>query len=367
MTYWGLLRNFSRVNNKKVLLASDSSSYINGSLRGIRDELIRAHPELTIKLELKGSINAHRGAFGLHRFLLNMATANIILLDDYLPELNWLQLRKSQTVIQLWHAAGALKKVGFSRLGLPGGPETNSQLHRGYSKVVCSSEGVRNAYSEAFRISVDDVHALGLPRFSRYFDRNFSDQSRTRVSHCLGIPIRKKIVLVAPTFRGNGQKSAVSPNLSLVIAKLAGHFAGTHIFLIRDHPFTLSRKSQFHSVPVNVFDISSSALEIEELVSASDLVVTDYSSIIFEFALLGKPTILFTPDHVEYVHSRGLYYKLEEYEYGNLAFTEPELIRAIEDPRIDPDKLLALRKRHFADNTRDSASRIVKLLVEPAL
>jgi CDP-ribitol ribitolphosphotransferase len=129
---------------------------------------------------------------------------------------------------------------------------------------------------------------------------------------------------------------------------------------------TKRRKTQFLR-RANVIDVSESTQEIEHLVACSDLLITDYSSIMFEFALIDKPTILFVPDQIDYSQSRGLYFPLDEYCYGNKAINEQQLKSQIETPWIDTVKLTSLKRKHLGSCTKDAASTIIKLLIAPAL
>ena len=78
----------------------------------------------------------------------------------------------------LW---GAFKKVGFSRVGKPGGPSKRSLTHRNYTDAIVSSEEVRKDYAEAFGISIDKVHALGIPRTDIFFDSDYRKKIRKKL------------------------------------------------------------------------------------------------------------------------------------------------------------------------------------------
>jgi len=252
-------------------------------------------------------------------------------------------------------------------VGLPGGPRPNSALHMGYSHVVCSSPDIVDHYAEAFSISNERVHPLGVPRFSSYFIPDFQEKAKLELQMNLEIPSNKQIVLIAPTFRGNGQKSAYSSDLLTVVDELAKVFKKSHEFLIRDHPFAFNRSTTIPSKLSNVHYVSNPSYQIEKLVAGSNILVTDYSSVVFEFALLNKPTILFVPDRMEYQDTRGLYYPLDEYAYGNMTTTLQQLIEAIKDPNIDFQQLERIKKRHLSSCRADSANLIFEKLIAPKL
>ena len=131
-----------------------------------------------------------------------------ILVDDFIPLMYPLPLRKETKFIQVWHAMGAFKKVGFSRLGKVGGPSPRSLTHRNYTDTIVSSEAIRENYAEAFGISVEKVHAIGIPRTDIFFDETYKQNIREELYKKYPKLKGKKIILFAPTFRGNGVKTA---------------------------------------------------------------------------------------------------------------------------------------------------------------
>ena len=126
--------------------------------------------------------------------------------DSFYPIIYAMPIRKETKIIQVWHALGAFKTVGFSRVGKPGGPNPRSLSHRNYSATITSSEFIRKDYAEAFGISVDKVYATGIPRTDSLFDDEYKSYIRKRLYEKYPQLKDKKVILFAPTFRGNGQK-----------------------------------------------------------------------------------------------------------------------------------------------------------------
>ena len=84
-------------------------------------------------------------------------------------------IKKDIEVIQLWHACGAFKTFGFSRMGKVGGPSSKSRNHKNYTKAIVSSESIKKNYAEAFGISEDKVVATGVPRTDIFFDEKYKN------------------------------------------------------------------------------------------------------------------------------------------------------------------------------------------------
>src|SRR5699024_734589 len=100
-----------------------------------------------------------------------------------------------------------------------------------------SSEGVRSHYAEGFGIPIDYIHATGIPRSDIFFDEEYKKYVRDRLFEKYPILKNKKVILFAPTFRGNGQASAYFPFHQLEQKKLYEAFGDEYIFLYKIHPF----------------------------------------------------------------------------------------------------------------------------------
>src|SRR5699024_4007585 len=150
---------------------------------------------------------------------------------------------------QVWHAAGAFKTFGFSRVGRPGGPSVKSRNHRNYTKATVSSEGVRDHYAEGFGINVDKVYPTGVPRSVIFFDEEYKTYVRETLYNKYPFLKDNKVILFAPTFRGNGQASAYFPFHVLDFKKLYENLSDEYIFLFKIHPFVNNKLTIPHEYP----------------------------------------------------------------------------------------------------------------------
>src|SRR5699024_12824925 len=114
-------------------------------------------------------------------------------------------------LLQVWHSVGSFTTFGFSRTGRQGGPSPKSIKHRNYTKARVSSEGVREHYAEGFGIPVDRVYPTRVPRSDIFFDEEYKKHVRKTLYNKFPFLKGKKVILFAPTFRGNGQASAYFP------------------------------------------------------------------------------------------------------------------------------------------------------------
>ena len=117
------------------------------------------------------------GLLGKIKYLLHLlkatyylATSAFFIIDDFYFPVYVIKPRKGTEVIQVWHACGAFKTFGFSRLGKDGGPNQTTPNHRNYDYAIVSSSEIRRFYAEGFGIDEKNVLPLGVPRTDDFFD-----------------------------------------------------------------------------------------------------------------------------------------------------------------------------------------------------
>lgn len=346
----------ARVRPDRHLFLSDSHDGFVGNFAFLRAELLRRSPDAEIIGVFKRSLGAPRPWRDRMRLPYLMATSRTITLDDFYPLIYPIPLRPDTRLIQVWHAAGAFKQVGHSRVGLPGGPAADSLIHRNYTDVPVSSEAVRADYAEAFGIPLDRVRALGVPRTDAFFDGERCARVRAEIRSRMGVADDKRLVLFAPTFRGSGQLTAYADDTAdwSAIARALGP---GHRVAVRRHPFT-----QQTAGPLPEGIIDGSGGDMNDMLLATDVLVTDYSSSIFEFALLRRPFVLFVPDLEDYASERSFYRPFERYAIGPVVREPSALPEAIRDARVDEDRLDAFLAEFCDALDGRSSERIVREL-----
>lgn len=354
---YALLARVAGVRQGRTVFLSDSREDFSGNFAFLRDELRRQDAAAEIIGVFKPRLRARRPLRDLVRLPWLLATAQTIVLDDFYPLVYPLRIRQDTRLVQVWHAAGAFKRVGWSRVGLPGGPLPGSLAHRNYTDATVSAEGVRADYAEAFGIDIARVHALGVPRTDAFFDeaRIAAATADVRARH--GIPDDARIALFAPTFRGEGQLTAHFDYDSVDWDRLASDLGDDWVVLVKMHPFVRALRIARPGIR-SVVDVSDDR-EITELMMAADVLVTDYSSAIFEYALLRRPIVFFCPDLEQYTADRDFYHPFADYVMGPLVRDDAELAGAIRDAAVGSDYEAFLERFMGACDGR-SSERIVR-------
>lgn len=348
---------FCKQDKNKVLFLSASRDSLTGNFEFIYKE-IKKHKNYYINVMLKKSLKdkySIKQKFGL---IYLIATSKYIFLDDFYPMIYALKLRKNTELIQLWHAMGAFKRVGYSRGSKVGAPVKHSLTHKNYTGTIVSSEYIRKDYAEAFGISIEKVHALGIPRTDVFFDENYRKKTIEAIYKKYPQLKNKKVMLFAPTFRGNGQKTAYYNFDWFDFEELKKNFSRDYICIIKLHPF-IKNKPDYDFRNDSFFLDLSSVREINDLLFVTDLLITDYSSVIFEYSFFKKPIVFYVPDLNEYKNSRDFYYPLDKYTYGEVAMDFESLINCVKNNSLDIDKLNEFYEYFCSSCDGKSSKRVV--------
>lgn len=354
------------IKKRKVVFASDSRSELNGNFYFVYEELYKRNLDLNITFIFNERINNKKTINDLVKTAYHFATAKMILLDDFYPLVYPLRIRNNADLIQVWHAAGAFKTFGYSRIGRPGGPSPRSKNHKNYTKALVSSEGVRENYAEGFGITVDKVYATGVPRADIFADEKYKSYVQKKLTEMYPFIKGKKVILFAPTFRGNGQASAHYPFEVLNLKQLYEDLHEEYVFLFKIHPFVNNKLHIPYKYNDFFFDLSDYR-EVNDLLLITDILITDYSSVCFEYALLKKPMLFFAFDVEKYIEERDFYYNYFDFIPGPLIKTTAEMVSTIKEGNYDMEKIDAF-VNYFFDNTVGQASKnVVDDVIIPCL
>ena len=297
-------------------------------------------------------------------FIRDLGTAKYLFMDEANEQLSGFDKRPETKVVQLWHGCGAFKKFGFSTADKIFGETAKQQRQYNFYKncdvVTVSSPEVVWAYEEAMQLEGQNVvKPLGISRTDQFIDPAFVESAKQRVLDAIGDP-DKKIILYAPTFRGRVAE-AVGPD-PFDYDALFEHLSDDYVLLVKHHPLV----KELPEIPAQykdsfIFDVTRS-LDIEDLLCAADICISDYSSLTFEYSLFNRPLILFAYDLDEYDDWRGFYYDFDDYAAGPVLKTTDELIDYIEHvgERYDQERMDAFRERFMSSCDGHATERIFK-------
>ena len=216
----------------------------------------------------------------------------VFICDNFLP-VSSCEKRRETKVIQLWHSGGLLKKSGYDQ------PYSVPEFYKGnvfanYDLLTVSAECCVPVFTSMMRQPEGVVQATGISRSDMYYSRRFIDSCKREFFEKYPEAQGKKVILYAPTFRG----SAAEPEM-IGEEELDRAFEGQReYFLVKKlHPHFESKNSGRVSC-----DIPS-----ERLLAVADLLITDFSSILFDYCIFERPFVIFAPDYDEYISKVGFY------------------------------------------------------------
>lgn len=213
--------------------------------------------------------------------------------------------KKYTKSINTWHGI-PFKKVGNDVQGRNDFDFSNTNL------FCYSGDYEYKIYKKAFKLSDKNLVKTGMPRNDLVIKNDTNITKKIREKYDIK---DKKIILYAPTWRDD-QDDLKMMNLNKWEKKLSDDY----VFFIKAHGLSKQFNIQESEFVRDVSDYE----ETSELLVAADILITDYSSIFFDFALLNKPIFIYAPDYEKYIQERGVYFNLKDIELEY--FEDPNLL-----------------------------------------
>lgn len=263
------------------------------------------------------------------RYYFYLARCKYIVFNSRQPE--YFIKRKGNVFLETWHGT-PLKKLVFDMEEVTtASPLYKQQFYtqtRSWDYLVAPNEFSAEIFGHAFMYD-GPLLRFGYPRNDILY-RADKEELAEKIKKRLNLPLDKKVILYAPTWRddefyGSGQYKFT---LKLELEKMKAALGEDYIVLLRTHYFVADflDVSEFGDFAYNV----SKYDDIAELYLISDLLITDYSSVFFDYANLKRPMLFYTYDLEKYRDVlRGFYIDMEEELPGPLLFTTEEVIEEI--------------------------------------
>lgn len=295
------------------------------------------------------SVNYFKALNNMLKFMKHYAKANFVVISDNFLPVASCKKRKETYVIQLWHGCGAFKKFGYdTEDDIPADYVGN--VFQNYDLVPVSGPKSVEPFTSAMRLQEGVCQPIGVSATDVYFDDEYNRQCCQEFYNQHPKAKGKRILLWAPTFRGNASDPYACGVES--IDRMKEYFAEEWYVLTKYHPHMEAKGMQ-----------SSTDIPTERLLPVVDLLVTDYSSVIFQYAIYEKPILFFAPDLDEYWNQRGFYLEYEDLP-GRIAKSEQELIDGIKqvDSEFDRDRINAFYNEYMVGCDGNATKRILDVM-----
>lgn len=318
------------------------------------------------KYSLNNSITTKEKLFKIFDLLIffliqpfKLAKSKYIFLDDNFFPIAYMNFDKNTSVIQLWHASGAFKKFGFD---VTNDKNVQNLIELSSSKInylTVTSKNLLEIYEKAFKVESEKILAFGNPKTDYYFDKIKNNNKnikrvRNKIENKYPEIKGKKIVLYAPTFRENKKKNEdilLNFDIDLFNSYLGDQFS----LLFKSHPkFKISDFQ--HAINVSDYKYTN------ELLLISDILITDYSSIMIEYAIFSRPIIFYPFDFDYYINNeRDFYFDYKDVP-GPIAKNTSDIINFIKKDNFDFKKIEDFIAMNYDYLDNNSSKRIVSYI-----
>lgn len=256
--------------------------------QGFRVTVFAKREHLNALKNIEGISSYKMRPINVLRQLCAMANAKVIFIDNLYLLMAGFAKKEGQTVIQTWHAAGALKQFGFKDRAVN---HDNVKMVRQYEKVYEATDkylvgGAQMAtcFQHAFGAHYEQLVNFGVPRLSRYFQTDVEAYQKQLKAE---LGLTGKIAVYLPTYREDGMTNRILNKKAFEVA-LPEYTLLTHY-----HPAVQTASDDY-------------GLSVFELIVLADVIISDYSSLPIEASLIQKPTLFYVYDEQTYEKTRGL-------------------------------------------------------------
>jgi CDP-glycerol glycerophosphotransferase (TagB/SpsB family) len=290
---------------------------------------------------------------GTHEWWDARSTCRYVIVNEWIRQK--FKHQPFQVVLQTWHGS-MFKRIGLDRPNFSRDEQLFLSLERSKWDILLS----QNEHStEIFR----SAYAWDKPIWTEGYPRNdpMSTQSGEPIRELLGIRGDQKAVLYAPTWRDDHEETMVD---FLDLPEMARQLGDEYVSRLRGHSRTLRTGGNVR-VP-GVIDVTSYP-HVTDLFLAADAMITDYSSVMFDYSVTGRPMIFFVPDLAKYRdQTRGVYFDLEELAPGPVLFSQDAVVEAIRSMDADVPRYAAKyagwQQKFNAHDDGHSAERVIDRL-----
>ncbi len=363
--YWKYRKKYKHKSKKPVVMfMSEQSTSISTNLKAVKDRMLARgmDQDYIIVESYRSSVtNPRQGLKSWMDMLKKMAMSDFIFLDDHAPVLDWLILDKDTTLVQLWHAGAGFKSSGYSRWGHIGCPAPYS-CHRQYKYGISGSKNIAHFFSEVWGINDSQVLPTGMPRIDEFLDEAYRKKKTKELYEKYPMCKDKKVILFAPTYRGTNKANAHYPYELIDFPKLYELCGDEYVVLFKMHPWVASAVPIPEQYKDRFADVGRYP-NINDLFYFTELLITDYSSNIFEYSLMRKPMLFFAFDEIQYSFSRGFHRPYEESAPGKVCHTFAEVLEAIAQKDFDYPKVEEYVEKHFDHIDSHASDRVIDWVI----
>lgn len=335
----------------KVVLMSRLYSHTSQDFSRVEAEIRRQSPSTEVVVLNHRNTNPRAVPGQLLSEMYHLATSQACVTDSYMAPISALNHKDELVIVQMWHALGAIKRFGLAAVGSaegrPSGLARVMRMHHGYDWVIAGGKRMVEPFAASFGVGPDRVLPIGTPRVDLLLDPAYVAAKRARIRGAHPELGARPIVLYAPTFR-----TAEPVQVEEMLDALATADLDVVIAL---HPLD---HRDFAARPGVTQDGAYSTLD---WLTVADHLITDYSAVVFDAAVLGVPIYSYAYDLDEYRERRGLVLDYERDMPGPVFRNAAELVAALLGGVVSRADVARFRDEFIASTDGGCTRRVVEL------
>ncbi len=328
-----LVRFFTKVKPNLVLCWSNKGNYIscnpyyitqyirNNSLNYDVVWMLAKNLELPIESNFINKIVR----YGTLKYILAINMSEYVITNTRIDS-KWAmwKKRKKQKYIMTWHSSMSIKKVEKDVNNYPDYLKMAKEDSARCDLILSGCEFRTQVIKRAFQYS-GEILEKGTPRNDIFFDLKRIAELKKIIYTKYNISINKRIIIYAPTFRNDGNLDYVKLDWGRILNALREKMGQDFVAFLRLHPNMASKAKEVITDGCDVINVTNYN-DMQELLVISDILITDFSSSIFDFALTLKPIFLYAIDASTY--NRGTYFNLDELPFS-FSTNQDDLLKSI--------------------------------------
>lgn len=349
----------------KITMISRQSNKESMDFRLVREELEKRDKNMKVVVlarMLDGGIDSTimtkiKYVFHMFTQMYHIATSRVVILDSYCIVVSILKHKKRLRIIQMWHSMGTMKKFGYAVLGLNEGSNKAvayaMNMHKNYDYIFASNEAYKEHLAMGFNYTTDNMKVFPLPRYDLLKDSEYQKKNKEDIIKKYPILKKKKNIIYCPTFRKQetGFQEALDELIKCVDTK-------KYNLIIKLHPLSTVK---IDSVEEGI--IVDKSFSTFNMLSIADYVISDYSCVIYEAAILNIALYFYNFDMDLYEDNRGLAIDYYKELPGVISKTPDKIIKDIEQNNYDYLKLKKFTDK-YVKPVKHATSDIVDFIYE---
>lgn len=274
--------------------------------------------------------------FLLHKLQIVMQ-ARLLLCDNYYAFLSGCAFKPQTHVVQLWHANGAIKTFGWEELTTSQRSAADKRrfqkVYDQFDEYLVGSKKMAQVFAQSYHVPQTRMNVIGYPRTDQLFNKSWQIQVSQKIKTQYPCLIGKELILYTPTYRED-KTGKPTMNLPEDFKQFVNQLSDNQRLIIKLHPHVKAAEKQLKQQLNSDKVIWVDDFSTNDLLLIADRLITDYSSVIFDYSLLpnAKQILFYCYDYDQYAQQVGIQADFKSWIPGKMVTTTAELINEVQQP-----------------------------------